>query len=70
VPVTSGLADGLETGEAAAVDEDVAGAEDEEEEEDEDGLLLQAAAVRPRQAMPSTAAMRLAYVRLVSIPRR
>jgi hypothetical protein len=43
----------------------VAGAEEVLEDE-----LLQAAAVTPRQAMPSTAANRLAYVRLVSIPRR
>jgi hypothetical protein len=52
---------------AAAVAEDdvAAGAEDDEEEEDDDEL--QAAAVRPRHAMPSTAAIRLCDDRNVSM---
>jgi hypothetical protein len=57
VPET--LADELADADAdAAVDED---------DEDE---LLQAAAVRPRQAMPATTANRRAEVRKLSIPRR
>ena len=53
-----------EAGADADADEDVV-AVDEEDEEDE---LLQAAAVRPRHAMPTTAANRLADVRNLSIP--
>jgi hypothetical protein len=55
-------------GEDEAVAEEVgveAGAEEEELEDE----LLQAAAVRPRHVMPSTAAMRFADVRLVTILR-
>jgi hypothetical protein len=67
VPVTLALddadAEGDEDADAAA-DEDAGADEDDEDE------LLQAAAVRPRHAMPVTTASRLAEVRKVSIPRR
>jgi len=65
--VTIGLEDGLAGAEADVVGQEVVGgAEDDDDDEEE---LLQAA-VRPRQAMPSTAASRRADVRLISIPRR
>jgi hypothetical protein len=52
----------------AVADADVdAAVDDDDEDEDE---LLQAAAVRPRQAMPTTTANRRADVRKLSIPRR
>jgi hypothetical protein len=69
VPVTLALAladadaDG-DDGADAVADEDAGADEDDEDE------LLQAAAVRPRHAMPTTTADRLAVVRKVSIPRR
>jgi hypothetical protein len=66
VPVT--LADADADGDDDA-DADVAGADAGADEDDEDELL-QAAAVRPRHAMPATTANRLAEVRKVSIPRR
>ena len=50
----------------AVADADVDAAVDEDDEDE----LLQAAAVRPRHAMPATTANRLAEVRIVSIPRR
>jgi hypothetical protein len=56
-------ADG-DAGADAVADEDAGADEDDEDE------LLQAAAVRPRHAMPTTTADRLAVVRKVSIPRR
>jgi len=65
VPVT--LADADADGDDA--DADVAGADAGADEDDEDELL-QAAAVRPRHAMPATTASRLAEDRKVSIPRR
>ena len=49
----------------AVADVDADGAVDDDEDE-----LLQAAAVRPRQAMPATTANRRADVRKLSIPRR
>jgi hypothetical protein len=67
VPVTladdDADADGDEGADAVADAE--AGADEDDEDE-----LLQAAAVRPRHAMPATTASRLAEVRIVSIPRR
>jgi hypothetical protein len=61
---------GRAAAELAGADADaVAGVEAGADEDDEDELL-QAAAVRPRQARPATAANRLAEVRKVSIPRR
>jgi hypothetical protein len=66
VPVT--LADADADGDDDA-DADVAGADAGADEDDEDELL-QAAAVRPRHAMPATTANRLAEDRKVSIPRR
>src|ERR1700722_7094222 len=51
VPDTGALVDGLAAGDDAGADD--AGADDEDDEEE-----LQAAAVRPRHAMPSTAATR------------
>ena len=50
----------------AVADVDAEGAVDEDDEDE----LLQAAAVRPRQAMPATTANRRADVRKLSIPRR
>jgi hypothetical protein len=67
VPET--LADELADGDAdtvAEADGEVAAAVDEDDEDE----LLQAAAVRPRQAMPATTANRRAEVRKLSIPRR
>jgi hypothetical protein len=61
VPDTLALDDGLAAGDDAAVDD--AGADEDDEDEDE----LQAAAVRPRHAMPSTAATRLVDDRNVSM---
>jgi hypothetical protein len=60
VPDTLALDDGLAAGDDAADD---AGADEDDEDEDE----LQAAAVRPRQPMPSTAATRLVDDRNVSM---
>jgi hypothetical protein len=51
----------------ADADADADAAVDEDDEDDEDELL-QAAAVRPRQAMPATTANRRADVRKLSIP--
>ena len=65
MPVTLALADGDAGDEADAVAGEDAGADEDDEDE-----LLQAAAVRPRHAMPTTTADRLAVVRKVSIPRR
>jgi hypothetical protein len=66
VPVTLAEADAEADEDADAVaDEDAAGVDEDDEDE-----LLQAAAVRPRHAMPTTTADRLAVVRKVSIPRR
>jgi len=64
VPVTSGL------GDAAALVVVVAGAEVAGADVEEDEEELQAAAVRPRQAMPSRAASRLFEDRKDRIPRR
>jgi hypothetical protein len=64
VPVT--LPDADVDGDDAAV---AAGVEAGADEDDEDELL-QAAAARPRHAMPATTAVRLAVVRKVSILRR
>ncbi len=50
----------------AVADADVDAAVDEDDEDE----LLQAAAVRPRHARPTTTANRLAEVRKLSIPRR
>jgi hypothetical protein len=63
-PVGSAAAE-LAGADADAVGDEEAGADEEDEDE-----LLQAAAVRPRHAMPATTANRLAEVRKVSIPRR
>jgi hypothetical protein len=62
VPVT--LVDADADGDDADADAEAGADEDDEDE------LLQAAAVRPRHAMPATTASRLAEVRIVSIPRR
>ena len=62
------LDDGLAAGDDAADDDaadDDAGAD--EEDDDEDDEELHAAAVKPRHAMPSTAATRLVDDRKVSI---
>jgi hypothetical protein len=59
VPDTEALDDGLAAAEDAGADDDAAedaGADDDEEDDEDE---LQAAAVRPRHAMPSTAATRL-----------
>jgi hypothetical protein len=63
VPVTLADADGDDDADAVAGED--AGADEDDEDE-----LLQAAAVRPRHAMPATTANRLAEDRKVSIPRR
>ena len=65
MPVTLALADG----DVDADEDAVAGADAGADEDDEDELL-QAAAVRPRHAMPATTANRLAEDRKVSILRR
>jgi hypothetical protein len=67
VPVT--LADADADGDDDA-DADVAAGADAGADEDDEDELLQAAAVRPRHAMPATTASRLAEDRKVSIPRR
>jgi hypothetical protein len=67
VPVT--LADDEADAEGDDGADAVADAEAGADEDDEDELL-QAAAVRPRHAMPATTANRLAEVRIVSTPRR
>jgi hypothetical protein len=61
------LADVLADADADALADADVDAAVEEDDEDE---LLQAAAVRPRQAMPATTANRRAEVRKLSIPRR
>jgi hypothetical protein len=71
VPVT--LADELADADAdgdAGADADADGDVDAAVDEDDEDELLQAAAVRPRQAMPATTANRRAEVRKLSIPRR
>jgi hypothetical protein len=62
VPDTLALDDGLAAGDDAVDDDVAAGADDEEDDEE-----LHAAAVRPRHAMPSTAATRLVDDRNVSM---
>jgi hypothetical protein len=64
VPVTLALDDADADGADAVADAEAGADEDDEDE------LLQAAAVRPRHAMPATTANRLAEVRKVSILRR
>jgi hypothetical protein len=65
VPVTLADADGDDDADA-----DVAAGADAGADEDDEDELLQAAAVRPRHAMPAMTAIRLAEDRKVSIPRR
>jgi hypothetical protein len=58
--------EGLAAGDDAAAD-DAGADEDDDEDEDEDDEELHAAAVKPRHAMPSTAAARLLDDRNVSM---
>jgi hypothetical protein len=58
--------DGLAAGDDAAAD-DAGADEEDDEDEDEDEDELHAAAVKPRHAMPSTAAARLLDDRNVSM---
>jgi hypothetical protein len=60
----------LEAEELAVLDAGELGLLDAAELEELEEELLQAAAVRPRHAMPATTAIRRADVRKLSIPRR
>jgi hypothetical protein len=61
---------GSAAAELAGADADAEGDVEAGADEDDEDELLQAAAVRPRHAMPATTANRLAEDRKVSIPRR